>query len=65
MLTGLYGPEGSGLLAKIAVELERALARRALFGEAGQATARVLAAGEIAGHFERQRSLVGKKRSRI
>lgn len=46
MLEGSYGAGGVALLAKIAVELERALARRALFGEAGQATARVLAAGE-------------------
>jgi AraC family transcriptional regulator len=46
MLGRLYGAHGDGFLAKIAVDLHQALARRALSGARGTTTARVLAEGE-------------------
>ena len=45
MLEVIYGASGEEFLAKIAVELERALARRAVNGAQGRPTARVLAHG--------------------
>jgi AraC family transcriptional regulator len=46
MLKPLYGVAGEELLAKIAVELEQALARRAVNGAPGQARGRLLAQGD-------------------
>ena len=46
MLELLYGDTGDGYLAKIAVELDRALARRDVNGAPGQITARMLACGD-------------------
>jgi AraC family transcriptional regulator len=46
MLERLYGVHGARLLAKIAVDLRQALARRAMSGGRGTTTARVLAEGE-------------------
>ena len=46
MLERLYGVHGARLLAKIAVDLQQALARRAVSGARGTTTARVLAEGE-------------------
>lgn len=46
MLRQLYVPSGDEFLAKIAVELQRALALRALNGEPGRATAGLLAHGD-------------------
>ncbi|HEX4019994.1 MAG TPA: AraC family transcriptional regulator [Acidobacteriaceae bacterium] len=46
MLELLYGSMGDEFLAKIAVELERVLARRAENGTPGRTTARVLAQGD-------------------
>jgi len=45
MLEVLYGGTGDGFLAKIAVELEQAVARRAVNGTRGDLTQRVLAQG--------------------
>jgi AraC family transcriptional regulator len=45
MLIFLYGGTGDGFLAKIAVELQQALARRAVNGTRGGLTQRVLAQG--------------------
>jgi AraC-like DNA-binding protein len=42
----LYAARGSRILAKIAVELEEALAARRIAGEAGKATIRLLAQGD-------------------
>jgi AraC family transcriptional regulator len=42
----LYGVTGEGFLAKIAVEVERALARRAVSGSRGDLAMRVLAQGD-------------------
>jgi AraC family transcriptional regulator len=44
-LSHLYGATGDDFLAKIAVDLQRALARRAVDGAPGRATARLLAKG--------------------
>src|SRR5260370_34550041 len=46
MLEVLYGSTGDGFLAKIAVELEQALAQRAANGTRGDLTQRVLAQGD-------------------
>src|SRR5260370_6229998 len=46
MLELLYGDTGDGYLAKIAVELDRALARRDVNGAPGEITARMLACGD-------------------
>jgi AraC family transcriptional regulator len=42
----LYDPRGNRVLAKIAIELERALAQRAMNGSAGAATANLVAGGD-------------------